>query len=90
MIRDAFIKGIQSHCIRQQLLEKITLDLEAAYTQARSHEIAEKSSDTYESSLPINSLSTENEESNVNAAVKPKASCYFSGGARHNRQQCPA
>ena len=40
--------------------------------------------------MPINSLSTKNEEFNVNAALKPKGSCYFCGGARHNRQQCPA
>jgi len=52
MIRDAFINGLQSQCIRQRLLENITLDLEAAYTQARSLEIAEKSSHTYNSSLP--------------------------------------
>ena len=35
-------------------------------------------------------MSTENEECNVNAALKPKGSCYFCGGARHNRLQCPA
>ena len=84
MIRDAFINCVQSHCIRQRLLEKVTLDFEAAYTQARSLEIAEKSSNTYNSSLSINSLSTENVECNVNSAVKPKGSCHFCGGARHN------
>ena len=66
----------------------MTLDHEGAYTQARSHEIAEKSSNTYKSSLPITSLGAENEVCNVNAAVNPKGSCYFCGATGHNIQQC--
>ena len=62
IIRDAFINGFHSQCIRQRLLENITLNLEAAYTQARSLEIAEKSSNTYSNSSPLNSLNAENEE----------------------------
>ena len=34
MIRDAFINGLQSHCVRQWLLENVIFDLEVAYTQA--------------------------------------------------------
>ena len=89
MIRDASINGLHSQCIRQRLLENITLNLEAAYTQARSLEIAEKSSNTYSNSLPLNSVTTENEDGSFSAAAKPRRLCYFCGGARHNRQQCP-
>ena len=43
-IRNAFINGISSHSIRQRLLENRTLSLEAAFTQARSLEVAYKHS----------------------------------------------
>lgn len=81
---------MQSQCIRKGLLENITLNLEAPYTQARSLEIVEKSSNTYNSSLLLNSLSTENGEYSLSAAAKPRRSCYFCGEAGHNGQQCPA
>ena len=35
-IRDAFINGLQSNLIRQRLLENKTLNLQAAFNQARS------------------------------------------------------
>ena len=41
-IRDAFISGLTSPQIRQRLLEKRELDLEAAFDSARSLELAEK------------------------------------------------
>ena len=46
-IRDAFITGISSNYIRQRLLENSTLDLEAAFNQARSFEIVQKTSEAY-------------------------------------------
>ena len=42
MIRDAFINRLLSQHIRQRLLENTTLDLDAAYRQARSLESAKK------------------------------------------------
>ena len=46
-IRDAFISGIQSHEIRQRLLENLTLTLDNAFEQARSLEMVQKSADAY-------------------------------------------
>ena len=61
LIRDAFINGIQSQHIRQRLLENITLTLEAAFTQARSLELAQKSSDSYNTAhILLNAASNAN------------------------------
>ena len=44
---DAFISGLQSNSIRQRLLENTTLDLKTMFTQARSLDVAQRSSETY-------------------------------------------
>lgn len=89
MIRDAFINGIQTQHIRQRLLENEALTLETAFTQARSLELAQKSSESY-NSYPLNSAHIET-PLQVNAGyVKSDSKCFFCGGSRHNRQQCPA
>ena len=44
MIRDAFINGLQSNHIRQRLLENKTLNLQTAFDQARSLDVAQQSS----------------------------------------------
>lgn len=41
MIRDVFINDIQSHDIRQRLLENVTLTLNEVFSQARLLELAE-------------------------------------------------
>ena len=46
-VRDAFITGLQSNIIRQRLLENSTLDLDTMFTQARSLDTAQKSSESY-------------------------------------------
>ena len=43
-MRDAFITGIQSHVIRQRLLEKSALNFEDAFRKAREMELAFKKS----------------------------------------------
>ena len=48
-VRDAFITGLQSHVIHQQLPENNTLDLNTMFTQARSLDAAQKSSGSYSS-----------------------------------------
>ena len=48
-IRDAFISGISSCGIRQRLLENKSLDLQTAFDQARALDIAQKSSEMYNS-----------------------------------------
>ena len=42
MIRDVFINDIQSHNIRQRLLENVTLTLNEVFSQARLLELAEE------------------------------------------------
>ena len=46
-IRDAFINGLESNLIRQRLLENKTPDLQAAFNQARSLDLAQKNADSY-------------------------------------------
>ncbi|XP_004208920.1 uncharacterized protein LOC101241082 [Hydra vulgaris] len=46
-MRDAFISGINSNYIHQRLLENSTLNLQSAFNQARSLDIAQRSSDSY-------------------------------------------
>ena len=55
LIRDAFINGLQTPSIRQRLLENTTLTLDNAFTQARSLELAQKSSEQYQSSVNFSS-----------------------------------
>ena len=50
-IRDSFITGIASNTIRQRLLENSELDLQTMFAQARSLDIAQKSSESYQSQL---------------------------------------
>ena len=46
-IRDSFIAGIRSNYIRQRLLENDKLDLSTAFSTARSLEVAQRNSETY-------------------------------------------
>ena len=46
-IRDTFIRGLQNGNIRQRLLENEKLDLQAAITQARALDTAQKNADLY-------------------------------------------
>ncbi len=48
-VRDAFIAGLSSTSIRQRLLENKTLNLQAAFDQARALDTAQRTSETYNS-----------------------------------------
>ena len=97
MIRDAYINGLLSQHIRQRLLENTTLDLDAAYRQARSLESAQRNSDVY-STQGTHSLNTIASSPDVSSifntpavnAVNKTRKCYFCGNNIHNRQNCPA
>jgi hypothetical protein len=101
-IRDAFINGIQSKEIRQRLLENATLTKDEAFRQARSLEMAQKQSTQYLSSSSFAAsvtIAEEPDDPDDLAAVRsnrneppPRSNekCYFCGGDRHPRQQCPA
>lgn len=49
LIRDAFINGLVSPLIRQRLLENKSLDLESAYNQAYSLDLAHRNAEAYTS-----------------------------------------
>uniref|UniRef100_UPI00358E7549 uncharacterized protein n=1 Tax=Myxine glutinosa TaxID=7769 RepID=UPI00358E7549 len=58
-IRDAFISGLQSHVIRQRLLENKTLDLTTAFDQARALDQAQRCSEAYTAPVtPLNAVIT--------------------------------
>ena len=103
MIRDAFINGLRSNHIRQRLLENKTLDLQTAFDQARSLDVAQQSSTMFsqpcipEVIAPI--PRAELEKCSINdtslAAVNSKGkqntqSCWFCGNSRHPCNKCPA
>lgn len=104
-IRDAFISGLRSQHIRQRLLEHKTLELAAAFDEARALDIAQQSSDSYSvpmaavaASEPAGVVNAPNQhdavaaESHVNASSATHATqkCYFCGRSRHPRYVCPA
>ncbi|XP_026328609.1 uncharacterized protein LOC113236663 [Hyposmocoma kahamanoa] len=88
-IRDAFITGLNSSKIRQRLLENLTLSLDKAYDQARSLEMAEMNSQSYESSN-LNAVQGSSKEEESSAASFFKRKCFFCGGRVHPRKDCPA
>ena len=103
MIRDAFINGLQSNHIRQRLLENKTLNLQTAFDQARSLDVARQSSTMFsQPSIPEKIAPIpkgEFEKSAINdtslAAVNSNGkqntqSCWFCGNSRHPRKKCPA
>jgi len=47
-MRDAFITGIQSHVIRQRLLEESALNFEDAFRKAHAMELAFKNAEAYQ------------------------------------------
>ena len=99
-IRDAFISGLASPQIRQRLLEKVTLDLDTAFADARTLDMAEKQSSSYRSdvvSAAVKTTETQPEygasrDSNevTAAAGFAEEKCYFCGYKKHPRLKCPA
>ena len=103
MIRDAFIDGLLSNDIRQQLLESKTLDLQSPVNQARLLEVAQQIWNAYTQSLTteisavisINKPSPPDNAMGDVAAIAPKTktsnqTCWFCGNCRHPRSICPA
>ena len=100
-VRDAFINGLLSSAIRQRLLENRELDLDAAYAQANSLDLAQQHSLAYEhfknsqvmalsSNVEVKATSTD--ENEVTAALSSaNKKCFFCGSkACHPRKNCPA
>ena len=97
-VRDSFITGLQSNTIRQRLLENNTLDLDTMFTQARTLDTAQKSSESYSSSslpLPVTAATlgqTPPLDGTIDStlAAATGAKCFFCGYTKHPRQKCPA
>ena len=96
MIKDAFINGLLSQHICQRLPENTTLDLDAAYRQARSLESAQRNSDVYstQGTHSLNTVASPPDASStlnmpaVNVVNKTRK-CYFCGNNIHDRQNSP-
>ena len=104
-IRDSFINGLSSGYIRQRLFELKDLNLQTAFENARSLEMAHKhagsymdshhvvahASKTYDSELEsIHTFSKKEEEFESSVTASVKQKCYFCGFDRHPRNKCPA
>ncbi|XP_069957120.1 uncharacterized protein [Cherax quadricarinatus] len=98
-IRDAFISGLQSPIIRQRLLENKTLDLAAAFDQARALDSAQKNSEVYSTTQPsrVVSAAIPDQDSCNEVTVEPASVTaaagtvyFFCGFSRHPRPKCPA
>ena len=98
MIRDFFINGFSSNHIRHWLLENTTLTLEAAFTQARSLESAQVSSEHFNDGINANAafhaIGSPNAAPHAIGspnAVNKSWKCFFCGSVkRHLRNNCPA
>lgn len=82
IVRDAFINGLYSSHIRQRLLEEKSLDFQTAFNLARSLDMAQKQSQSYNVlTTPCGSASTEQEasvEPNVHVASAASGEkCFF-------------
>ena len=101
-IRDAFISGIQSHSIRQRLLEESTLTMDKAFQKARALDIAQKNAESYvmcesDASVAATTQRTldgpdcSKEPDCVASAVDSSRACFFCGSKqKHSRKFCPA
>jgi len=83
-IRDAFIAGLKSNSIRQRLLERRELDMETAFDNARSLEMAEKQSQSY--------FPTTHQFTAAASGIKPRdnSSCSEINEATSNTNDIPS
>ena len=101
MVCDSFINGLLSSANRKRLLENRLLNLDTAFAQAISLDMAQQHSQVYESNcgshLIATSIKADSEtlgkEAELTAAVTsaPDKCCFFSGKfPRHPRKACRA
>lgn len=102
-VRDVFINGLSSSVIHQRLLENTSLNLQTAYEQARTLEMAQKHSASYSMGETINAAVAQPQsqlsdpehlencdETDLAAAAPSAYQCCFCGNKRHPRSQCLA
>ena len=88
-ILNAFVSGISSSLIRQRLLENETLTLSAAFTQARTLEVAQRNAESYQTPFShVSSVSNADDvpDSQQNAA----AFKYNRSSGHHNQSPTPS
>ena len=103
LVRDAFINGLNSHTIRQRLLENSELTADQAFDIANSLSAAQQHSEAYlfksdvsslasshSPKLPTNGNSDETISKNDSIGAMSNRTCYFCGLAYHLRNRCPA
>ena len=101
VIQDTFKRELQNANIGQRLLENERLDLQAAVTQARALDIAQKNADLYKTHVtavadltpppsvpPLESDHSRGDSASCAALKRPN--CYFCGFTSHSRSKCPA
>ena len=98
-IRDAFIAWLMSGLIRQRLLENKRLDLKTMFGQARSLELAARSSESFRvprtsfnaAAVPVEMPPDLSRDSpSVVAPAVRNQKCFFCGNGKHPRFKCPA
>ena len=91
-IRDAFITGLTSNDIRQRLLEQKSLDLQTAYDQARSLELAHQHSASFATISTASAVPLPPDQNTFpdEACGAISENCFFCGYKRHHRSRCPA
>ena len=101
LVRDSFINGLLSPLIRQRLLENKQLDLQTAFDQAHTLDLAQKNSEAYRlaevpTAAAVPSASIDEvagacaQDPDLSAATFTSKKCYFCGDNLHNRRICPA
>ena len=97
-MHDAFISSLNSHSIRQRLLENKTLDLQMAYTQTSALDLVQQNNELYttqEAQLTTlvhpepPKIVYELEEQAMAMAYQGKHKCFFCGFPYHLQDCCP-
>ncbi|XP_072918426.1 uncharacterized protein [Hemitrygon akajei] len=94
LVRDAFVTGVRSVCIRQRLLEKADLTLRSAIETASSIEAAQLYAEEVQPSdspVPSEFANAAASRGISNPTNSPGMKlCYFCGLRKHARESCPA
>ncbi|XP_072900626.1 uncharacterized protein [Hemitrygon akajei] len=94
LVRDAFVTGVRSVCIRQRLLEKADLTLRSAIETADTIEAAQLYAEEVQprdSPVPSEFANAAASRGISNPSNSPGIKlCYFCGLPKHPRNSCPA
>ena len=89
-VRDAFISGLRAPYIRQRLLENATLTLDAAFTTARSLEVAQKNAETYTTpNLTCSAIEQDTPSNRSRPPENPETSENLVAASRFNNYRRP-